>query len=340
MKPSSWARGAAIIAALAVSVSAHANRYTLVDLGRALQDATINDDDAVAGTGGLLGQALLWNADHWHKLDKQQSFALKINASGDIAGVFYRADGPHAALWRLHKPAIVFEMPVGGTDGWAYGVNDARVVVGLYTDAGGHGKCFEWSKSFGTIDLGVMGRGLDCGALAINDVGQVTGGASTQNYVRTHAFRYQAGVFQDLGCLTPGGRARLEFSEGVAINNHGDIVGYSTVPPVEDHYDHAVLWQGTTLTDLNLGTAYPSAHALGINDRGDIVGYADADRKTRAAVRFTNPGIVELDGEVENLGRWHVFEATGVNQLGDVVARAYGPSGEEHAVLLKFESAD
>lgn len=68
--------------------------------------------------------------------------------------------------------------------------------------------------------------------------------------------------FTDLGGL--GGR----YSYAYSINEHGKIVGSSTVD--SSTVEHAVLWENGNIKDLNYGGRYSTARD--INDKGKIVG--------------------------------------------------------------------
>jgi probable HAF family extracellular repeat protein len=339
MRASFRTRGAILAATLVAATTAHANRYTLVDLGPALQEAHLNDSAQVAGTvwspDGIDFHATLWTGAHWHKLSTSDASAEALNADGDVVGQLGMRGS--AVLWRRHQAASVLPMPGDATESAASGINAGSDVVGYYV-AVGHARCFKWSPAAGSVDLGLMPRGLECNAVAINDQGQITGDAATHGYDRRHAFRYDAGVLQDLGALTPGGQASLDFSQGVAINAQGDIAGSSRV---HGGHSHAVVWRAADLVDLHRGTSYDDSRALDINDGGVLVGWVwQKDTDKQSAVRFTDPGVVLLDAEVSNLGRWHVLVASGVNRQGDIVGRAVGPKGAQRAVLLRLESAD
>jgi probable HAF family extracellular repeat protein len=79
---------------------------------------------------------------------------------------------------------------------------------------------------------------------------------------KIHAFLWENGAFTDLG--TP----RKGQSYAWAINNRGQITGYSDTSKGETH---AFLWDGGTLTDLGtLGGRHSFAYA--INKHGQVVG--------------------------------------------------------------------
>jgi probable HAF family extracellular repeat protein len=76
----------------------------------------------------------------------------------------------------------------------------------------------------------------------------------------------------------------------LAINNRGDIVGYSAAPVPGQPYDayHPFLWQNGTMTDLgrDMGTPPGSANteAEAINDKGTIVGSYYTGSATQAFI--------------------------------------------------------
>lgn len=128
--------------------------------------------------------------------------------------------------------------------------------------------------------MGSLGGGFT-DATAINAGGQVTGYSNTDKQIQVpcppqkygqpkkcfeaiqHAFLFSNGTMTDLGTL--GGTG----SEGVAINDSGEVVGFSqTKAGTSD----AFLWTGTRMTDLGpLSQFYPH----GINDSGQIAGYCN-----------------------------------------------------------------
>lgn len=58
-----------------------------------------------------------------------------------------------------------------------------------------------------------------------------------------------------------------------ALNNRGDVIGYSNTPvsgQLHTHEFHAYLWQNGTMLDLST-PQFRSWHALAINDRGTVV---------------------------------------------------------------------
>src|SRR5262245_5530963 len=71
----------------------------------------------------------------------------------------------------------------------------------------------------------------------------------------------------DLGGLTGAGDQAF----ALAINERGQIVGWSATPSQEIH---AVLWQDGMVTDLGTLPGDNLSWAMAINDRGQIVGFS------------------------------------------------------------------
>lgn len=167
------------------------------------------------------------------------------------------------------------ELPtLGGGSGAARSINNYNVVVGeSFVGVGPPDATHAFRYAGGTIaDLGTLpGQTWPppwSDAQDINDGGVIVGSSNytQKNEYLFHAFRWTAGVMQDLGDL--GGGASM----AVAVNSQGTIVGRSYVAGMDIH--------GFVYTDargmVDLGT-HPGANwsvAEDINDAGLIVGTA------------------------------------------------------------------
>lgn len=155
---------------------------------------------------------------------------------------------------------------LGGTESYAYGINDAGVVVGWATTADTKGHAFRYSGGVMT-DLGTLG-GWSSLAMAINSAGDIVGAAQPANSKRFRPFLYRDEVMTDLGTLGGGN------GYATALNNVGQIVGYEENLSYTD--SRAFLYNGGVLQDLNdllpANSGWVLQKALGINDRGQIVG--------------------------------------------------------------------
>jgi probable HAF family extracellular repeat protein len=207
----------------------------------------------------------------------------------------------------------------------ADGINDSGQVTGAsYFDG-----AVVWSGMTTEI-LGNPAAGGSAGA-AINDSGEVAGSFSPTGIPYTEPVIWNGTTQTVLGTLTGSYNTAIATTV-TAINNLGQVAGYSPAPDSPEGTGHAVVWTGTTPTDLgSLAGANGSSYAYGINDSGQVAGYSDTPSAgIIAAVRWTNGTPETLD----NLGGYNISYGYAINASGQVVGNSYSNvTGDEEAVL-------
>jgi probable HAF family extracellular repeat protein len=121
-----------------------------------------------------------------------------------------------------------------------------------------------------------------------------------------------------LGHFSPSTSGMISERLATAINNSGQVVGYSIAP---DKAFHGFLYQGGVLHDL--GTANASA----VNANGQVVGWSSTASGSDLPIRF-NGGIQPLGALPGGDGSGR---ALGINDAGVIVGSAYAGSGQVHA---------
>jgi len=281
------------------------------------------------------------------------SYALEINASGQIVGVsetnqFDPAAGNpefHAVLWENNKIRDLGTL--GGTASFAEVLNNRGQIVGNSLNSVldpisilGLGGNLTLTQTHGFIwqdgkiqDLGTLG-GPDSWASFVNERGQVAGASYTSNVVNPNTgvpqidlFIWENGKMKDLGNLGGSGLDPLNFFFGAlpwivtGINDRGEITGGMTLPG--DQVVDAFLWNGSQLLDLGSLGGHGS-YASGINNRGEVAGVAVLPGDQ------TNDAFLWRDGVMIDLGTLHgdpCSAALALNSRGQVIGASESVAG-------------
>jgi len=246
--------------------------------------------EAVGRTvNGAVLQAVRWNPDGTRTtlgtLGGSESSAYGISESGQMSGLSNPAGNPvHRAVRWGSDGTVEALTDLGGKSSQAYGINDTGQVAGFsYLSGNTTAHAVRWGAGGTPEDLGSLG-GSSAGE-GINSAGEVAGISRFAGETQANAVWWDSsGEIHDIGRL--GGNV----SEARDINDARQVVGYSETSTG----DHAFVWEGGVLYDLN-DLLLPSSQswtlqsALGINDRGLIVGYGlNAAGETHAFLATPN----------------------------------------------------
>jgi probable HAF family extracellular repeat protein len=196
------------------------------------------------------------------------------------------------------------------------------------------------ATAYTITDLGSLGGGVTRG-LAINASGQVTGDSVSSTQVQVpcppqkygqpkkcftnpdDAFEWSNGTMTDLGSL--GGN----FSQGVAINGSGEVVGTSSGKG--PGFGGAFLSNGHGMHQLS-----PPAVAYGINDSGQVVGQCRDTQllQSYACVVSSNGAITALPESDPNIECLYINTippaipaAVAINNNGQVLGNCFNSAG-------------
>jgi probable HAF family extracellular repeat protein len=177
------------------------------------------------------------------------------------------------------------------------------------------------SQLYRIADLGSLGGVGSSDALAINDLGHVTGGSNLSAFYWT----------PQLGMVDLGVPSTYNSSAGVGINNSGQIAVKTTKGQNGINEGHAFRWANGAYQDLGtFGGTY--SEPSGIDELGRVAGYAYGLPSQQAihAFRTTTSGtLVDIDGANGLGGDYSLGNA--INSSGHVVGEAYGADGKYHA---------
>jgi probable HAF family extracellular repeat protein len=252
--------------------------------------------------------------------------AMAINRIGDTAVDFYGqygSSGLHCTRTTCNAvpPLYIPHWPAVSTGG----INDAGLMLATSADLAyqTHALIYDGTTStriYGFPDDFCGGCNNDSYGHGLNNVGQAVGSAFG-NDGRERGFIWQAGVgMQELGTL--GGSV----SVALAINDHGDVAGYSDIA---SGATHAFFYRRGRMIDIGtLGGNW--AQAMGISDSRHVVGCStlEGDEQTRAFVyrRGTMTALPSLGGRSAC--------AYGINMDGTIVGAASNAAEETHGFVF------
>lgn len=239
---------------------------------------------------GEVNRAMVWNVNapgtstvlgDFGNNNDFASIAYAINASGLVVGnaPSQAGDATYAVLWNVNSPGTPTILgSLGGTSSSANAINDSGLIAGYSYTTNIYGANVTQEAVLWNVNtpgspsvLGSLGGTAGSVANAINASGVVVGSSYSLGNTAQYSVMWRGATLTVLGSL--GGNN----SAAAAINDSGDVVGYSTLPGQEST-THGFLYTGGTMYDLT--TLIPAGDvsiigASGINNRGQIcaIGY-------------------------------------------------------------------
>jgi len=301
--------------------------YNIIDLGTLGGFSSValgvNDKGQVVGSADTpqgLRHAYRWENGVMTDLGTlgfptAQSEAHDINNHGVVVGIVGGGDPNRAFLW---ENGVQTEIGPSEIRKSAYGINDAKQVVGIHVVAPiGDQHAFLWEN--GTLtDLGTLG-GIYSIAWDVNESGQVVGKAFSTTAER--AFLWQNGVMSDLGAL--GGSTSVAFD----LNDAGNVVGDAATP---EKTITAFLWDNGVMTNLGAFGGFDSSVAEAINNDGMVVGAGTSG----AFLYDSQLGMRLLKDMIPPGSEWSQLSPRDINNAGWIAGVGTNPAGFRHAFLM------
>ncbi len=244
------------------------------------------------------------------------SSGLRINQSGDVAGVNSQSGSTTPILYTAEKGVIALPTTAGVTYGVARGLSDriggVITVVGeaKLPTSGGAIHAVRWTVAvpqgtvLSTTDLGTLPGHSESFANGVNNAGQVTGTSDPNSFLSIRSFLYanSTGMI-DLGLGSTGGNA-----VALDVNNAGVVTGYLNL--------QAFRWTTSGgLENLGAPTGWANSFGYAINENNQLAGYAsNGFGNASKVIRYTNGTGWEILGGMGNSN-----SGNGINLWGDVV---------------------
>ena len=287
-----------VVLAGVLPAPATAQPYTLIDLGVIPgQDFTIatdiNNQLQIVGTSG--DQAVLWDRFGLHPLGVTTTGKLQINNDGIVAGIRSVAGRQRPFAW---INGSTFEPPAPAED-----IREVRELTdnGLLLMQGTrshllfNGALFDLTALFGGE------------VFAINEDGMLGGIANSQPFLR----------FPDGRVTTPWTQSSTPVR---VIGAGGHFGGFAETFVTQRPWFYG-LPDGTVTTIQPFGTGITMSLA-GINRAGDLVGGFHLHGGRLFAFLYRDGTIHDLNSMLVGETPWHLTAATGINDLGYIIATA------------------
>lgn len=347
---------------LIMATSSEAYEYKIVSLSANGYRSTgngINTINQVAGTdygSRYASKAYYYQPNGVKKLISSifpglsNTQSASINDGGKIVGWSSPGygeicmDGPTVCTKAfIYQNGVSTKIPtLGGKYNRATSINNLGLITGhsqRTNNAAGHAFLYGGGQ---LKDLGTLGGSFSIG-YGINDISAVTGASSLVGDVQpamtfemidgyaylTHAYIYANNNMKDIGALASG-----QSSVGKAINNVGEVTGWSGIGT--GYNPRAFLYTNGIIKNLGAMNGTASV-GNDINNKSQIVGwYAKYSYPSfRHAFLYRNGKMQDLNSLVNPGSGWELLNATSINDAGWIVGEGYNnPSLKITATFL------
>jgi probable HAF family extracellular repeat protein len=246
-----------------------------------------------------------------------ESYATGVNDLGMVTGYGqFESGGPVHGF--LYSDGMMHDLgSVGDALSFGAAINVHGQVVGNYEPTGFIGDLPFLASGGNFIPLGTL-DGMRGEATGINDAGDAVGTSYLPNGGPSRAVLYHEGNVIDLGTL--GGRSS-DASIGIAINNAGQVTGYSSTA---SNLGRAFVTIGGVMTDLgSLGGVLSVGND--VNELGVVAGLSTLTNSSDYhATRWSDGNILDLG----TLGGT-ISVAHSINNAGQIVGRSRLPGSDD-----------
>lgn len=335
------ARSVLLVVALlaALSATAHAQGYTVTDLGSLSSGRNrvwdLNDRGEVTGYSDVQGvyQAYRWTPARGMRglgttPGTSASYGIGINDAGHVAGTSGLSFENSRGFLNTGGRQLRDLGDLGGMETWVRGLDNHGRVVGESRVPSGTHHAVLWQAGVLT-DLNAVLGATSSEARAISDTGFIVGLADGAPFLlRSGRVTY----LPDLG-------ARANVTD---VNDFGVAVGWSAKANgvgCTSCDTRAVMWRGGQIVELGV-LAPPTASAMtssamGVNNLGQVVGYSTTSPlgTHHGFVWDEASGMRDLNDLVPP--GWNIEWALAINDAGQIAANGFfGTMGTPRALLL------
>ena len=228
----------------------------------------------INSSGDVIGQVgttpYLYSGGQFTDVSSTGANGLAINDSGQMTkGNDFAINNAGQTLGFSSGPSPRNTVDGVAVDGGFWAINNAGVAVGEATLSNGHNSGYAVPIVYSngkTTQLPLLPGATGAAAYAINDRGQIVGGAMEGN---SHPFLLDGNRLLDLGG---------SWGCALGINNSSQVVGLANI---DGSGQRPFLFQDGKMLDLNglllPGSKWTLDSAVGINDAGQIIGIGHHD---------------------------------------------------------------